>query len=150
MFEVFVISISNPILVGLYKNKKLIIAYEDEGKTSDVLPKLFNVILKEYNISGLYYVSSPGSYMSIKVSYVFLKSLCIVKNIPLKATMGFHFNENSPIKALGKKFFFYENNEIKIDFLKSTDLIKKFTLPETLDENIFSSDTLPKYNLPAV
>ncbi|RDX35389.1 hypothetical protein DZA35_00600 [Arcobacter sp. HD9-500m-PIT-SAG03] len=150
MFEVFVISISNPILVGLYKNKKLIMAYEDEGKTSEVLPKLFNIILKEYDIGGLYYISSPGSYMSIKVSYVFLKSLCIVKDIPLKATMGFHFNENSPIKALGKKYFFYENNEIKIDFLKPIDVIKKFSLPQNLDDDLFSSDTLPKYNLPAV
>jgi len=150
LIEVLVISISNPILVGVYKNKKLIMAHKDEGKTSEVLPKIFNVILKEHTIAGLYYVSSPGSYMSIKVSYVFLKSLSIVKDIELKATLGFYFNKNSPIKALGKKYFFYRNNEVEIDSLKSTDILREFTLPEVLDESIFSSDALPKYNLPAV
>ena len=125
-------------------------SFADEGKTSDVLPKIFDKILKEHTLSGLYYVSSPGSYMSIKVSYVFLKSLCIVKDIKLKATTGFHFNKNSPIKALGKKYFFYENNTIKIDFLKNDDEIKEFKLPEVLEDDIFSCDSLPQYNLPAV
>jgi len=150
LIEVLVISISNPILVGVYKNKKLIMAHEDEGKTSEALPKIFNVIMKKHTIGGLYYVSSPGSYMSIKVSYVFLKSLSIVKDIELKATLGFYFNSYSPIKALGKKYFFLRNNEVEIDFLKSSDAIKEFTLPEILDDSIFSLDALPKYNLPAV
>ena len=148
--DIFVISIANPILVGIYKNKKLIMAFEDDGKTSDVLPSIFDTILKQHTISGLYFVNEPGSYMSIKVSYVFLKSLSIVKNIPLKAALGFHFNGNSPIKALGKKYFFYENEEIRIDFLEETHILKEFKLPEILDDSIFSNDSLPKYNLPAV
>ena len=150
MFDVFVISISNPISIGIYKDKELINTYVQEGKTSDVLPMIFDRILKEYNISGLYFVNSPGSYMSIKVSYVFLKSLSIVKNIELKAALGFHFNENSPIKALGKKYFFYENEEIIIDFLNENQQIKEFKLPKILDDKIFSVESLPKYNLPAV
>ncbi len=150
MVDVFVISIANPILVGIYKNKKLIMAFEDDGKTSDVLPKLFDKILKKYDISTLYFVNSPGSYMSIKVSYVFLKSLSIVKGVKLKAAIGFHFNDNSPIKALGKKYFFYENEKVVMKFLEENDTLKEFKLPEILDDNIFSNDTLPKYNLPAV
>jgi len=150
LFDVFVISISNPISIGIYKDKELINTYVQEGKTSDVLPMIFDRILKEYNISGLYFVNSPGSYMSIKVSYVFLKSLSIVKNIELKAALGFHFNENSPIKALGKKYFFYENEEIIIDFLNENQQIKEFKLPKILDDKIFSVESLPKYNLPAV
>jgi len=150
LIDVFVISISNPILVGVYKNKKLIMAYEDDGMTSDVLPSIFNKILNKYEVNGLCFVNSPGSYMSIKVSYVFLKTLAITNNIVLKAALGFHFNENSPIKALGKKYFFNENNEIVIDFLDDKEKIKKFMLPEILDESIFSSESLPKYNLPAV
>lgn len=148
--DIFVISISNPILVGVYKNKKLIMAFADDGKTSDVLPSIFDTILKQYTIGGLYFVNEPGSYMSIKVSYVFLKSLSIVKDIPLKAALGFHFNGNSPIKALGKKYFFYENEQIKIDFLEEDQILKEFKLPEILDDSIFSNDSLPKYNLPAV
>jgi len=41
MTEVLVISISKPLLIGIYENKNLVKTYEDEGKTSDVLPMLF-------------------------------------------------------------------------------------------------------------
>ena len=150
LVDIFVISIANPIQIGLYENKKLIKSYIQEGKTSEVLPLIVDKILKEYDLNALYYVSSPGSYMSIKVSYVFLKSLSIIKNIELKAALGFYFNENSPIKALGKKYFFYKDDEIIIDFLEPNQELKEFKLPDDLDDNIFSCDSLPKYNLPAV
>lgn len=150
MIEVLVISISNPMLIGVYENKKLINSYEVDGKTSDVLPIVFEEILNKYEISGLFYVNSPGSYMAIKVAYVFLKSIAITKNIELKATFGFNFNNNSPIKALGKKYFTNNNGEIKIDFLDNNVIIEEFVLPEILNHNIFNNDSLPQYNLPAV
>ncbi|XPV52291.1 MAG: hypothetical protein ACNI3H_07725 [Halarcobacter ebronensis] len=55
--------------------------------------------------------------MAIKVAYIFLKTLRITKNIPLYASNGFNFNNNSPIKALGKKYFIKEDDIIKVDFL---------------------------------
>ncbi len=83
MFEVLVICISNPLLIGIYKNKKLLKTYELDGKVSDTLDKTFCIILKNYEISNIYYVNTPGSYMSIKLSYIFLKTISIVKNIQL-------------------------------------------------------------------
>ena len=150
MFEVLVISISNPLLVGIYKNKKLIKTYELDGKVSDVLDRTFFIILKNYEISSMYYVNTPGSYMSIKLSYVFLKTLSIVKNIQLYSCSGFLFNKNSPIKALGKKYFFNENDTIKVDFLEKDTKLHNFKLPSVLDKLMFSSNTLPIYNLPSV
>ena len=50
MIEVLVITISNPLLIGIYENKKLIKEYKLDGKTSDLLPSLFEELLKEYNI----------------------------------------------------------------------------------------------------
>jgi len=150
LYQVFVISISRPIKIGLYKDNKLIKSFEEEGKSSDVLPLVLKQILKEYKLETIYYVNSPGSYMAIKVAYVFLKSLCISKNIDFLATNGFHFNENSPIKALGKKYFFNINNEIIIDFLHKESTIAQFLLPEVLNTKIFTKNTLPIYNLPAV
>mgnify|MGYP006081847443 CR=1 FL=1 len=105
MIDIFVLSISKPILVGVYKSNKLILSYEDYDSTSDSLPKIFSIILKQYDIYNLYFVNSPGSYMSIKLSYIFLKSFSIINNIPLYATSGFYFNDKSPIRAIGKKFF---------------------------------------------
>lgn len=150
--HVLVIPISTPLKVGVYdENHNLIESVEEEGKTSDVLPLIFKNILKKYDIRSLYYVNGPGSFMSIKVSYIFLKSISVVKNIPFYSCKGFEFNENSPIKALGKKYFFNNNDgNISIDFLKEDEKVKEFQLPKTLDIKIFSTQSLPSYNLPAV
>ncbi|WP_417328332.1 hypothetical protein [Halarcobacter sp.] len=150
MTEVLVISISNPLLLGIYKNKELIKEIEIEGMTSDVLPVTFEKIINEYDISRISYVNTPGSYMAIKVAYVFLKTLAITKNIELMACSGFEFNDNSPIKALGKKYFINSDEGIKVDFLDKDTKIADFKLPKQLKQINFSEETLPIYNLPAV
>ena len=101
MIEILVITISNPLLIGVYENKKLIKEHKLEGKTSDLLPLLFEQLLKDYSIKTLMYVNTPGSFMAIKVAYIFLKTLSITKNIEFKAVEGFEFNNNSPIKVGG-------------------------------------------------
>ncbi len=150
MTEVLVISISNPLLLGIYKNKELIKELEIEGMTSDVLPVTFEKIISEYEINRISYVNTPGSYMAIKVAYVFLKTLAITKNIELMACSGFEFNNNSPIKALGKKYFINSDEGIKVDFLDKDTKIADFKLPKQLKQIDFSEETLPIYNLPAV
>ena len=150
MIEVLVISISKPLLIGIYENKKLIKEHKLEGKTSDLLPSLFSCILKEFDIKRINYVNSPGSYMAIKVAYIFLKTISISKNIELMACNGFEFNENSPIKALGKKYFIQDKDGIKVDFLEKDDIIRDFKLPNNIDVINFNKQTLPIYNLPAV
>ena len=150
MIEVLVISISNPLLIGIYENEVLIKEYKVEGKTSDVIPSLFQEILKKYDIKRLNYVNSPGSYMAIKVAYIFLKTISIVNKIEFRACYGFEFNDNSPIKALGKKYFINENNKIKVDFLEKDSIIRDFKLPININIINFNKQTLPEYNLPAV
>ena len=103
-----------------------------------------------YDISKIIYVNSPGSFMAIKVAYLFLKTICITKNIELNAIDGFEFNENSPIKALGKKYFIKIDNEIKVDFLEKDSIICDFKLPMCIEKYNFNKETLPIYNLPAV
>lgn len=83
MIEVLVITISNPLLIGIYEDKKLIKEYKLDGKTSDLLPSLFKNLLLEFDIKKIIYVNSPGSFMAIKVAYIFLKTICITKNINL-------------------------------------------------------------------
>ncbi len=149
-YKVLVISIANPIAIGIYKDEKLVKTILQDGKTSDVLPMIFDKILKEYNIKEILYVNGPGSFMAIKVAYIFLKTLSIVNNILVKASDGFNFNNNSPIKALGKKYFFKsKDGKIDINFLEDKKL-EDFKLPQVLDMKIFSEDSLPNYNLPAV
>lgn len=147
--EVVVVSIANPLLIGIYKNKILQTEHKIVGKTSDIMAGVFREIISNYGIKTIYYVNGPGSYMSIKVSYIFLKTLCIVKNIDLLALSGFELNYNSPIKAIGKKYFIQKDDKIVLSDLDGA-VLRDFELPQSL-ENIKSSlDNLPNYVLPAV
>jgi len=151
--KVIVISISNPILIGIYEEDVLVKTISKEGKTSDVLPSLFDEILIDYDVKEIFYVSGPGSYMAIKIAYIFLKTISIVNEIKLYALSGFDFNNNSPIKALGKKYFFREEidseEKIVMKFLEDNK-IEEFTLPIDMKNIKFTENTLPEYNLPAV
>lgn len=151
--KVIVISISNPILIGIYEDDILIDTVSKEGKTSDILPLLFDQLLNTYKIEEIFYVNGPGSYMAIKIAYIFLKTISIVKKIDLYAVSGFDFNDNSPIKALGKKYFFREitneKEDIVMKFLDDEE-IKEFTLPNNIKNLKYNRNTLPEYNLPAV
>lgn len=150
MIEVLVITISNPLLIGVYDNKQLIVEIKIDGLTSDELPVVFEKLLEKYNLKKVIYVNTPGSFMSIKIAYIFLKTLTMIKGIDFEAANGFLFNENSPIKALGKKYFINENGSVKVDFLPNICKISDFKLPKNIEDYSFNKDTLPIYNLPAV
>lgn len=144
-----VIPLSSPLQVGIYKSKTLIKRHENKEKTSEVLPLIFKEILENYNIKTIYFAKGPGSFMSIKIAYIFLKTLGIAKGINLKATDGFTFNENNPIKAMGKFYFVKEKGAIKTQKIEELQY-KDFSLPEKLKDEIFSKDIAPLYVLPPV
>jgi tRNA A37 threonylcarbamoyladenosine modification protein TsaB len=147
----FVISIANPILIGIYKDGTLEQIIEKEGKTSDILPYTVDEILQTTSIDEILYVNGPGSYMSIKITYIFLKTLSITLDVPFMAISGFDVNNNSPIKALGQKYFFLEsNNEIKMRFLEENEVVNGFALPKKINYHLCILDTLPNYQLPVV
>ena len=87
--------------------------------------------------------------MAIKVAYIFLKSLSILKKIPLFATDAFYFNNNMPIKAIGKLHFVKVASEIKTQKFESTQEVN-FRLPDLLDINEFSTTATPLYKIGAV
>jgi tRNA A37 threonylcarbamoyladenosine modification protein TsaB len=146
---VLVLSLSNPLQLGIYENNNLIEVIKKDGKSSEILPEIFKKVFNKYTVKELLYVNSPGSYMAIKVIYIFLKTISIAKNIPMFATDGFYFNNNNPIKALGKKYFIKKNNQIVVEFVKELNDIE-FNLPKSLDMSIFHTDIEPTYNLPAI
>jgi len=147
--DILLVALSSPIQIGIYENQKLIDTIVSDEKSSDVLPLIFEKLLKNYNIKALYYANGPGSFMAIKVAYVFLKSLSIMKNIPLYATDAFKFNNNSPIKAIGKLCFVKISSEIKTQKLETVPE-SSFTLPDVLDYNEFSTTSSPLYSIGAV
>ena len=103
--SVLVVALKSPVLVGVYQNSILIKEIKSKDKTTQSLPYIFQGLLEKYDLENLYYANGPGSYMSIKITYIFLRTLAISKGIQLFASCAFNFCNNSPIKALGKKFF---------------------------------------------
>jgi len=147
--DVLLVALSSPIQIGIYENNKLLKIIESEEKSSDILPLLFKDIIASYDVKKLFYANGPGSFMAIKVAYIFLKSLSILKNIPLFATDAFYFNKNQPIKAIGKLHFVKIAAEIKTQKLETVQELH-FTLPDVLDYNEFSTNTTPLYMIGAV
>lgn len=150
MKTLLVISIAKPILVGIYENDILIQTISQDGMTSDILPIIVKDILQEHKLDEIVYVNGPGSYMAIKIAYIFLKTITITNNITLKAIDGFSVNNNMPIKALGKKYFIKKGEKILIDSIDDTNSMNSFFLPQNLSLIYFQNETLPEYHLPAV
>lgn len=147
--DVIVISLSSPLHVGVYQNNVLIEKYENLGQTSDALPILFQEIIQKYHCQRLFFAKGPGSFMAIKITYIFLRTLSISLGIPLYAADGFTFNAQKPIKALHNLYFIKEDGEIRTIIVKEP-IEQKFCLPPNLEEALFDNDTDPLYVLPAV
>lgn len=143
------ITLSSPIQVGVYEDNLLIESISTNEKSSDVLPNIFNELSSRYEIKKLFYSNGPGSFMAIKIAYIFLKSMSILKNIPLLATDAFYFNKNQPIKAIGKLFFVRIRSEIKTQKLEIAPEAS-FMLPDVLDYSEFSTTAAPLYGIGAV
>jgi hypothetical protein len=118
-------------------------------QTSEALPKLFDALLQTYTPKRLFFARGPGSFMSIKISYIFLKTLSIALGIPLHASDGFVFNEGRPIKAL-RQLYFVKCDEVIETRTFEVPQEQYFSLPEILDERNFGDVIEPLYMLPAV
>lgn len=133
-------------MIGLYDNDVLIKKIKSEDKFSEALPVMLDEILKQYKLSRLVYANGPGSYMGIKISYLSLKTLSIVFDIPLFAISAFELNKNAPIKANKDLSFVMENGKISLQKLPCGE----FFLPADLKALNLKEDNLPFYFLDAV
>ncbi len=149
MHDLVVIALTSPIMIGVYKDKELVETIESEKQSSEVLPELFKTLLEKYEIEHIVYANGPGSFMAIKVSFIFLRTLCIVKNISLLATDAFYFNNNTPIKAVGKLYFVKNRDAIETETLLEAPVME-FTLPQQLKLEDFSTESAPFYGIGAV
>lgn len=165
-YDLLLISVDSPVLIGIYSDKKLVKSIKKTGKFSDILPMLFDGIFKgdylpkDVNLNGdsnvdstrianIFYVNGPGNFSAIKLTHIFLQSIKIAKKIPLFCTDAFAFSQNEFINAYGKIHFCKKNDEIFTTNL-SQKLPNAFALPNVLDSDIFSQHCEPLYILPAV
>jgi len=141
--------LSSPLQVGIYKDDKLIKNFSTNEQTSEALPSIFDFILKEFTCRRVFFAKGPGSFMAIKITYIFLRTLGITKNIELFAADGFLFNKNMPIKAMKKMYFIKKEDKIETEFFKE-EQNNEFYLPKNIKLEKFTKDIAPLYILPAV
>ncbi|MEA1918100.1 MAG: hypothetical protein U9N42_11320 [Campylobacterota bacterium] len=150
MHSVVVVALSTPIHVGVYdENNSLIETTISKEKSSEILATIFEKLLLKYEFKSIVYANGPGSFMAIKVSYIFLKTLSIVKNIPFFATDAFYFNKNRPIKAVGKLYFVKTLNKITTQPIDNVEP-SVFELPKKINFDDFTTETLPFYGISAI
>jgi len=144
-----IISISSPLLIGVYENNTLVETISSEKKTSEILLPIIEKCLDNYNITKIIYTKGPGSYMAIKLTYIILKTIEIARGIQCFGCSGFSLNGGEPIKAIGNLYFIKE---------KETILTKKyeqpveanFVLPQSIHDLEIDEESTPEYILPAV
>lgn len=84
--------------------------------------------------------------MGIKLSYIILKTISLVKACKMTAISGFELNNNQPIQANKHLSFILKDNKIKLEKIPSC----KLDLPLNLSNLNQSNDILPNYVIGAV
>jgi len=135
--------------IGFYKESSLVEVKEYEGLTSDILLPILSDILKEHSVEKIIYTNGPGSHMATKIAFVLLKTLQIIKDIPIFSVSAFELNNNKPIKALGKLYFIKEKENI-ITKRFEKEPTGNFYMPKSLNELRISNSIEPKYEIGAV
>jgi len=148
-YTLLIISISSPLLLGIYENEKLIKSISSEKKTSEILLPLITEYLEQYTISKIIYTRGPGSYMAIKLTYVILKTIEITRGIVCMGCSGFALNSGQPIKAIGNLYFIKEKETI-ITKKYEQPVNANFALPQSIHDLEIDEESTPEYNLPAV
>lgn len=148
-YELLIISISSPLLLGVYEECNLVRTISSELKTSEILLPLLKECIDEYPISAIIYTRGPGSYMAIKLTYIMLKTIEIMLGIKCIGCSGFTLNGGQAIKAVGNLYFIKEKETIitkKYDQPVSTN----FVLPQSIHDLELDEESTPDYILPAV
>jgi len=144
-----IVSIASPLLVGVYREGRLIRTEAYDKKTSEILLPVLSELLETYNVEEIIYTRGPGSYMAIKLTYIILRTIEILEGIPLHGCSGFALNGGEPIRAMGNLYFIKEKETIITKkFEEPVDA--SFVLPQCIHDLEMDEESTPEYLLPAV
>ena len=133
----------------MYEDDILIKTFSSDLKTSEILLPLITDTFNEYDISEIIYTRGPGSYMAIKLTYIMLKTIEIMRDIKCVGCSGFALNDNQPIKAIGNLYFIKEKETIMTKkFEQPVSVV--FALPQSIQDLEIDEESTPEYILPAV
>ena len=141
--------VAKPFQIGIYEDDILIQKIEIDGFVSDYLVDKIVSIVESREIDEIIYVNGPGSQMGIKLAYITLKSIEMIKNIPLKSCSAFALNGGKPVKAMGQLYFIKEKETIITKKLEN-EAVSEFEMVDSIADLKIENSNLPDYRLPAV
>ena len=142
-------SVAVPMQIGIYRAGRRIDARYPDGRASEVLPAVLEELLETYAVERIVYVSGPGSYMAIKLTYIAVATLSVLRGIPFAGVSAFALNGGRPIRAMGQLYFVKEKETI-ITQKFDEHVPQEFGLPDCLEPLVFEKENTPLYILPAV
>ena len=141
--------IAKPFQIGIYEDDILTQTVEVYGFVSEYLVDEVVSLLDDLEVDEIIYVNGPGSQMGIKLAYIALKSIELLRGIPLKACSAFALNGGSAVKAIGKLYFIKEKETIITKKLEN-EVDTEFELVSDISNLELEKSNLPNYRLPAV
>ncbi|MEY3002705.1 MAG: hypothetical protein RLZZ428_1080 [Pseudomonadota bacterium] len=148
-YDLLIVSIASPLLLGVYEEGMLVETFSSELKTSQILLPLIQKVLEKYPINRMIYTRGPGSYMAIKLTYLTLKTLEIMRGISCVGCSGFVLNGGKPIKAVGNLYFIKQKETIITQKFEQP-IDANFALPESIADLVLDEVSTPDYILPAI
>ncbi|GHS89068.1 glycoprotease [Campylobacterota bacterium] len=157
--SLLIIAAAKPMIAAIYgESGSLIKAIESEKQLSEALCEIVEPIDREYAIVRVLYANGPGSFMGLKLSYIFLRAFSIARDIEFLAAESFAFSGDRAILAHKNRWFVKKpNGEIVIENRENAqensengrNIEHKISAPSKLDLSIFCGDTAPQYILNA-
>ncbi|MDR1911972.1 MAG: glycoprotease [Helicobacteraceae bacterium] len=145
------------LLIGATKPARLAV-YNESGEAleffeidkplSEGLFSIMKAIDIRFNIVKVLYARGPGSFMGLKLGYIFLKTFAFARDIPFLATDSFNLSGDRPILAHGKRRFVKKDKRIEIEIFDAP-FEESLKPPNRLDITLFDDQTLPNYILDA-
>lgn len=147
---VLLISASRPMRLAVYDRVGAKLeSFESDAPATESFYPLFKAIDEKYAIEKLAYARGPGSFMGLKLGYVFMQTLALARNLPFTAASSFVLSDGAPVQAHGKRWFAQEANGIGVKLFEAAPE-DRLLPPDRLDLNLFDTNTEPDYFMPAV
>lgn len=147
---VLLISASRPMRLAVYDRAGAKLeSFESDAPATESFYPLFKAIDEQYAIEKLAYARGPGSFMGLKLGYVFMQTLALARNLPFAAASSFALSGGAPVHAHGKRWFVPQGNEVSVQTFDPAPE-NRLLPPDRLDLSLFDTNTEPDYLMPAV
>ncbi|GHV10482.1 glycoprotease [Campylobacterota bacterium] len=148
--SLLLLSATRPTRLAIYgEDGGVIEQFQSDLPLTESLYDAIKAFDEAYAIERVLYARGPGSFMGLKLGYLFLRSFALGRGIDFLAADSFALSGGAPIHSHSKRWFVLENGSAAIRSFDSAPA-EVLSPPERLDLTLFSAETAPNYILSAV